>query len=754
MAAEQRYVSGLYTRLDELRRRTVTRLDEQLATVPHNPQAIGEREAQVELHTQRLVALDAAESGLCFGRLDRRDADVPRYVGRIGLSAEDGAEEPLLVDWRAPAAQPFYTATPLHDLGVRRRRHIRTQLRTVVSIADETLDLTDAAAVDRAGPASESVLLAALNATRTGRMTDIVRTIQAEQDRIIRADVRGVLVVQGGPGTGKTAVALHRAAYLLYTHRERLARSGLLVVGPTPTFLRYIADVLPSLGETGVVLADLGGLRPGMRADALERPEVAELKGRLAMADVVAAAVRDRQAVLDGPVTLEIDGTPLRFTKADAARVRSRARASSRLHNEARPAAARTVVDLVTRKYADKLGENVLGGANLLGEGDVRALRREVAAEPAVHRLIERLWPRLTAEQLISDLFASPDRLASATPGWDDADRVLLHRAATAPWTPADVPLLDEADELLGVDDSAQQAADRRAEDRRLRQAQETLDLLHGSRSTDAETEDESEELLAGDLLDAEGLARRHQESDTRSLAERAAADRTWTYGHVIVDEAQELSAMAWRLLLRRCPLRSMTLVGDVAQTGSAAGASSWAEVLTPHLGSSWRLEQLTVNYRTPAEIMAVADRVLAAGGTGGTAAEAVRSTGIDPWSWRVDGDDLPQAVAEAAAEFEKEDGTLAVVVPGSRLADVTEAVAARLPGVSDDLTAGVSVLTAGAAKGLEFDSVVVVDPARIVDEGVRGHNDLYVALTRATQRLGVVHQGELPAMLSGLQPR
>jgi DNA helicase IV len=332
MAAEQTYVTGLHRRLDEVRARTVSRLEEALATVPHNPQAVGEREAQVELHSQRLVALDAAESGLCFGRLDRRDADVPRYVGRIGLSAEDGAEEPLLVDWRAPAAQPFYTATPLHDLGVRRRRHIRTRGRTVVSIADETLDLDDPDVAERSGLVGESVLLAALNATRTGRMTDIVRTIQAEQDRIIRADSRGVLVVQGGPGTGKTAVALHRAAYLLYTHRERLARSGLLIVGPSPTFLRYIADVLPSLGETGVVLADLGGLRPGLHADAVERPEVAEVKGRLGMAEVITAAVRNRQAVLDKPVQLEIDGTPLRFTKADAGGERSRVRTEARPH--------------------------------------------------------------------------------------------------------------------------------------------------------------------------------------------------------------------------------------------------------------------------------------------------------------------------------------------------------------------------------------------------------------------------------------
>jgi DNA helicase IV len=760
IAAEQPYVTGLYRRLDALRARTVHRLDEALATVPHNPQAIGEREASVELHSRRLVALDAAEAGLCFGRLDRHDAAAPRYVGRIGLQSEDGAEEPLLVDWRAPAAQPFYTATPLHDLGVRRRRHIRTRLREVVSVSDETLDLDDPELAQRSGLAGEAVLLAALNQSRTGRMTDIVRTIQAEQDRIIRADARGVVVVQGGPGTGKTAVALHRAAYLLYTHRERLARSGLLVVGPSRTFLRYIADVLPSLGETGVVLADLAGLRPGLHADGVEPPEVAELKGRLAMADVITAAVRDRQAVLDAPVALEIDGIPVRFTRADAAKVRSRARSASRLHNEARPAAARAVVALVTQKYADKLGQNVLGGENLLGRDDVDALRREVAAEPAVHALVDRLWPRLTAERLLRELYGSPRRLTAATRDWDDADRALLRRPPAAPWTPADVPLLEEADELLGVDDTAQRTAARRERQRRLRHAQETLDLMHGSRSTDADTEDESEELSAGDLLDAEGLAQRQEEADTRSTAERAAADRTWTYGHVIVDEAQELSAMAWRLLLRRCPTRSMTLVGDVAQTGSLAGATSWAQVLEPHLGptgpSTWRLEELTVNYRTPAEIMAVADVVHAAGGTGSTAARAVRSTGVQPWARETSATDLPAAVATAVAGFDAEEGTLAVVVPPSRFDAVLAAVRGVLPHATTggDLTDAPVVLLPAGAKGLEFDSVLVVDPAGIVAEGVRGTNDLYVALTRATQRLGVVSPGELPRELSGLHAR
>jgi DNA helicase IV len=627
-----------------------------------------------------------------------------------------------------------------------------------VSIADETLDLVDPDVAQRSGLAGESVLLAALNATRTGRMTDIVRTIQAEQDRIIRADHRGVLVVQGGPGTGKTAVALHRAAYLLYTHRERLARSGLLIVGPSPTFLRYIADVLPSLGETGVVLADLGSLRPGVEAHATEPPEVAEVKGRLAMADVVAAAVAERQAVPGSPVEITIDGTTLRFTPSDAARARTRGRAVSRLHNEARPAFARRVVDRLTQKYADRLGADVRGGGSLLDAADMAALRREVAAEPAVHALIDRLWPRLTAERLIRDLFASPERLVAATPDWDDADRELLVRPPSSPWTPADVPLLEEADELLGVDDSAQRNAARRDEQQRRRDAQATLDLLHGSRSQDAETEAESEELSAFDLLDAEGLAARHEERDGRTTAERAAADRTWTYGHVIVDEAQELSAMAWRLLLRRCPTRSMTLVGDVAQTGSLAGATSWAEVLTPHLGTHWRTEELTVNYRTPSQVMDLAARSLAAAGVSAPTPESVREGDRAPSAHRVAPGELAAGVlAVLRGELERlGPGRLAVVTPAARADALRAGLTAALPAGTvgtgrATLDSPVSVLPVGAAKGLEFDVVVVVEPAEILAGSARGANDLYVALTRPTQHLVVVHALDLPAGMGGM---
>ena len=755
LATEQEYVTDLYRRLDAARDLAARRLRQAITSPAVSPQDLQERDATVRFQGERVVALDAAEAGLVVGRIDRVD-DGPLYVGRIGLAADDASADPALVDWRAPAARPFYTATPVHPLGVVRRRHIRTRGRTVTRLDDELLDALSAADADGLQITGEAALLAALGASRTGRMTDIVRTIQAEQDRIIRADANGVLVVQGGPGTGKTAVALHRAAYLLYTHRERLARRGLLVVGPTPTFLRYIADVLPSLGETGVLLSGLGQLRPGIDARATESPEAAAVKGRLEMVEVLERALAARRGVPDAPVEVVVDGTALRLRPVDVARTGRSALRAARLHNLARPEFARRLVDLLARRYAEQLGRGIEGGRDLFGREDLAALRREVAEDPAVHALVQRLWPRLTPERFLREFYADPAAIAAATPGWSDADRAALHRDG-GDWTPADVPLLEEADELLGTDDSAERSRAGRDRRRRLAEAQATLDLLHGSRSTDLEEGEEGEVLSAGDLLTAEGLADRQRELDLRTTAERAAADRTWTFGHVVVDEAQELSPMAWRLLVRRCPTRSMTVVGDVAQTGTLAGADRWAEVLDPHAQGLWRLEELTVNYRTPAEIMAVAADVLAAGGTGLTPPRSVREGGEPPQWVRVGEDELPDKVAAAAAELvAAHEGTVAVVVPPSRVEAVAAALSAAVDGVSSgpaaDSALGPVVITPTEAKGLEFDSVLLVDPQGVLDEGVRGRNDLYVALTRATQRLGVLSPGDLPEELARLR--
>jgi DNA helicase IV len=764
---EQAYVSMLYGRVDRLRARTRARLAQALGQDGGTRQTRLDRDTLVARHSDRLAQLAAAEHGLCFGRLDHRDGSR-RYVGRLGLLDDEG--EPLLVDWRAPAALPFYRATPVAPDGVVRRRHLRTRNRVVVGIDDDALDLDALSQVERGGLSGEAALLASLTSSRTGRMGNIVATIQAEQDRVIRAGLPGILVVQGGPGTGKTAVALHRAAYLLYTHRERLARRGVLVVGPNQTFLRYIEQVLPSLGETDVLLSTVDALYPGVRATGREPVAAATVKGDLRMAEVLAAAVRQHQQVPDGAAKVEVDGHVLVLDRAACEQARRRARAAGTPHNQARRVFESELLGVLARELAGRLTADLpdvdLPDDDLINDDvpndrllddELADIGAELAARPAVRALLDRLWPRLTPQQLLAGLFASPARLAAAAPGLGPAERAALAREpldgadpdAGGWWTPADVPLLDEAAVLLGEDDrGAARAAVRDAEqeERELAYARGVLEIFG------------SEDHPLDPALLADRYRRIRADS---SIAERAAQDRAWTFGHVIVDEAQEVSAMAWRMLMRRCPTRSMTVVGDLAQTGAPWGARSWTRVLDPHAAGRWREARLTVNYRTPEEIMAVAAEVLATVAADLEPPRSVRQAGVAPWSLQADaaalaGELAAVAAAEAAAVG---DGKLAVLVPAGRAEELGRPIAAAVPGTAVGpgpaaLDAPVAVLTVAEAKGLEFDAVVVVEPGAILGESPRGASDLYVALTRTTRRLGVVHTGPLPAVLAGLAPR
>ncbi|HYN92788.1 MAG TPA: helicase, partial [Pilimelia sp.] len=410
--AEQRYVSGLYGRLDELRGLAARRLATALRQTGGTPQARSERESAIALHTERLAQLRGVEQGLCFGRLDL-DGGRHRYVGRIGLLAEDGADEPLLVDWRAPAARPFYLATAAAPDGVLRRRHLRTRGRTVVGLDDEVLDLDAARETRHTGLASEAALLAAVTAGRTGRMRDIVETIQGEQDRIIRAPMDGVLVVQGGPGTGKTAVALHRAAYLLYTHRRRLATAGVLVVGPNGTFLRYISQVLPTLAETGVLLRTPGDLFPGVSARRAEPAAVAALKGRPEFVGIIAAAVADRQEAPAEGVRFEFDRDTFTVGGPAVAAAREAARASARPHNEARAVFARHLHAAMARAVADRIGHDPYGEENLLEPADVDDIARELS--PMAWRLLMRRCPSRSMT-VVGDVAQTGD--AAGTSSW------------------------------------------------------------------------------------------------------------------------------------------------------------------------------------------------------------------------------------------------------------------------------------------------------------------------------------------------
>jgi DNA helicase IV len=749
---EQEYISVLYGRLDDLRARAMARLASVLRQVGGTPQARTERDVFSATYRQRLAQLDAADHGLVFGRLEFNDGEL-RYVGRIGIHSDSDDYEQLLMDWRADAARPFYLSTAASPGDVRVRRHIRTRDRKLLSLDDEVLDLAAADPSRHEGLTGEAALLAALNVSRTGTMSDIVETIQVEQDYIIRSPMDGVLVVQGGPGTGKTAVALHRAAYLLYTYRRQLEKRGVLVVGPNATFLRYIGQVLPSLGETSVLLATMGDLYPGISATGSEPPQAAAIKGRIDMAKVVAAAIRDRQQAPRRPTEIVIDGRKLILSSRAVSQAREAARRSRRPHNQARAVFSREMIRVLTAQVSEQLGQNVLGGPNLLGSQEVGDLRRELRAEPAVRAAIDRLWPLLTPEQLLTGLFTSRRRLEAAAPGLTADEREALLREPGAAWTPADVPLLDEAAEVLGEDERA--AAAERDRRRRLQEAyaQGVLDIIG------RDDDDDPEVLMGADVVDAASLAARYEDEENLTPAERAAADRTWAYGHIIVDEAQELSQMAWRMLMRRIPVKSMTIVGDVAQTGDLAGQPSWADALGPYVADRWRLAPLTVNYRTPAEIMEVAADVLAAIDPALQVPRSVRESGTAPWRRQADPAGLAGAVAQAAVTLagQSGDGKLAVIVPADRLAEVAKAVTAVLPetaiGADPDLTSPVVVLTVRQAKGLEFDSVLIAEPGEMLADSPRGLNDLYVALTRATQRVGVVHTGPIPDVLARLVP-
>jgi len=711
--AEQEYVTGLYERLDAERARVKSRYG---AALRDHGGTLVDREVEVRTLAREMQRLDVADNGLCFGRLDTV-AGERSYIGRIGIFDEEHDFEPLLLDWRAPAARAFYVATAANPEGMSRRRQFHSRGRRVVEFTDEVLGRPDGSDPGRSG---DSALLAAVNAPRGDGMSDIVATIQAEQDEIIRLDHPGVLVIEGGPGTGKTVVALHRVAYLLYTQREQMERHGVLVVGPNAAFLRHIDRVLPSLGETNVVFTTTGDLMPGVHVTAEDTPEAARLKGSLQILDVLAAAIADRQRLPEEPLPIELSGVALQIDAATAEWAREEARAGGRPHNEARAVFREVVTYVLTERAIGRIGKGWLSRSDRKAWEQMRAeLLEELAQDASFTAALDGLWPILDPDSLLAELYSSPERLSAA--GADPA----LWRADGGAWTVSDVPLLDELVELLGRD----QRVDRAAERERKARTAYAESVLSGLVSRADHMEDDELRLFATDVLDAEALADRFVEVDTRDLAERAAADRDWTYRHIVVDEAQELSEMDWRVLMRRCPSKSFTVVGDLAQRRSSAGATSWDAMIEPYVPGRWVYRSLSVNYRTPAEIMSVAAALLAEFAPGVRPPESVRACGVAPWSRHVTEDELETAVDEFVRDEAGRDGTSVVIGP---------------PGVP-------GTVPASETKGLEFDAVLVVDPARILADGPRGAAELYVALTRATQRLGVLHQGPLPPALTGL---
>lgn len=728
LATEQAYLDMLLAIVDDRRARIEARLREVRKEVDiDDPQGLLARDREAAELTDRLATFSAADVGLMFGRIDVEDPTDPepdnpltlpdgrvldrRYIGRIGVHDTDEHMRTLLMDWRAPMARPFYLATALDPMGVHARRTITTRGRKVTRVSDG----------DDANIASDQVLMEAITATRGEHMRDIVATIAAEQDTIIRSPYRGITVVQGAPGTGKTAVALHRAAYVLYTWREQLAKTGVLIVGPNARFLEYISQVLPSLGETGVVLATPGSLLPGLQTIPELDVVAQEVKGSPEMLHILNLALQTFQRIPDETMNVQFDGVAVAITANMVRGARTRARRSRKPHNLARAAFAEALTHAVTAALVKQIGTDPLGGANLLSAADQAQLHDDIATDTVLHELVDRFWPRVTPEDVLATLYSDNAVWQAATSEYDDLTRRALWRP-TAPneWTEADAPLLDELADMIGItDDAALAAAEREQWLEQITEAQEALDILAGSASQDLDDGFAPEILMAYDVVDAESLAKRHQVVDERSTAQRAAADQRWAYGHIIVDEAQELSAMAWRMITRRSPNRWMTLVGDPAQTANPGGVETWDSLLHDVVGDRWQLHHLSVNYRTPADIAALATDVLADVAPEQQPPVALRETGTGVRIHHVAAEDVAAAVeaAQRAAQS-RSPGGLVGVIQAADLADV---------------------------KGLEFDEVILVEPAEFLETSPQGLANLYVALTRATQGLTIIHSQPLP---------
>ncbi len=703
IAIEQAHVDRVYANLDvaaasakELARqgREIFVSDRADFVREEDGTALFERDAFAYQAARRLAVLDAEHEGLVFGRLDLDDGEI-RYIGRLGVRDDD--YEPLVIDWRAPAAEAFYRATQINPMHVIRRRVLRCREERVLGIEDDLLDSQAESDLQIFG---EGALMAAVTRSRGRQMRDIVATIQAEQDEAIRAPYRGVTIIAGGPGTGKTVVALHRAAYLLYTNRARLERGGVLVVGPSSVFMNYIERVLPSLGEDSVTLKSVGAIATdtlGLASERADDAQAATLKGSLRMLKVLRRLVRLPLDDEEPQVRVTVKGEVLALRGAELDRIRDQVLATTRFNRGQRQAQALVVEALERKLPADVDVE----------DANVPELIRE---HPQLQRFMARWWPTLSAPKVLARLASEQvlekvapelavDERAAIASSYRWLDRVDLDHEVPRDWSVADIALLDELVGILGpepepVDD-------------------DPLAFL------DAEV---AELVSIGERL-------------SRQKVDDPDDDPQTTYAHLLVDEAQDITPMQWRMLRRRGPQASWTVVGDPAQS-SYPDAEETAHSLQEIIGrGEQRRFVLSTNYRSPSEVFDLAAQVIRKVHPDALLPKAVRSTGVDPRLVSSSADDALTTLREELLRLAGQvTGTIGVVVAPSRLAEVTRFVLsdARLGAFEERLL----VVTALQSKGLEYDAVVVLGPDEIVDEAPGAERVLYVALTRATQRL------------------
>ncbi len=759
IAEEQEFLARALVALEHMRREATTLRDSASVATMRGAGDPVARDVVMCTALQRLDQLAIGDQPLFFGRIDyfarAAQAGETYHVGRLAVSDQD--LNPLVVDWRAPVAEAFYRATGVESLGLARRRHVAIRGHEVVSVEDEyfaneegELELpedalraaTSEGLVDGGlalgGPGA---LLAALGRARTGRMGDIVATIQGEQDRIIRHPAAGILLVQGGPGTGKTAVALHRAAYLLFTHRATLERQGVLVVGPNPLFLTYIGNVLPSLGESGVTLSTVAGLVSNVTVSREEPEELRRLKGDRRMSTVIARAVTTRERPLAREMSFALGRATITVRPEDTRDIVERARRRPGNHNQRRSAVSRELAARLAQRYLRRFAAGASDESS--SEAD---LAEQIRAHVDFKQIVQRIWPRLTGQDLLHDLFGSPALLRAAAKGvlTDDEVALLVRPRSSSVddvnWSAADAALIDEARVVLGPRKRPRVTPAR------------TSEILEG-----IDLEAYSGEIRAAALREAQRLTTQR----TNDLDEAEFI----TYGHIVVDEAQDLSPMELRVLKRRDLAGSMTIVGDMGQATTPGSAASWSallEILEPRRAPT-RVE-LSVSYRTPEEVLDFAAPTLAAAAVDLRAPRAVRRVGVAPRLIETPPAQFEDTVVNSVRDVVSE------LSPG-RIAVI--ATAEDCPGILDLLTragldpvdprveegrglgADLVVVSAEGANGLEFDGVVVVEPLSIASRGenfgtvsARGLRTLYVAMTRPTRRLEIIASRGVPPSL------
>lgn len=678
VAIEQQLVDAMYQRLDAALAEALDARDRVLSNAGNNPTELHLRDAEVARLARLAAGLRAAERSLCIGRIDDSSGGS-LHIGRTGVRSPHGAM--ILVDWRADAARPFYAATLASPLGLHRRRHVRLTGREVVGVSDELLDGSAPTNEDIVG---DGPLAETLGRARTGRMRVAVATLQAEQDLIIRSPHRGVTVVDGGPGTGKTIVALHRAAYVLYSFPD-IAKQGVLVFGPNRRFLEYISEVLPSLGESDVQMATMADL-VGADASVTESHAAARVKGQAHLAEGLARWVSEHQPRNEA-LRFRVGQESLVLGAAELVEARRRATRGGVAHNPARASFKEYVVESIVKVLETHttdaiaaidaevasmvdidLDQAIASDLRSLGLDDTIApdgpeidwdnMHDALLEDPLLDRAIDGVWPRLRAAEALGDFLADPDALVTHLPALT-AEEVSLLTGNRLGYTASDLALLDEARALI----------------------EGTPEIL---------------------------------------------------YGHIVVDEAQELSEMEWRAIMRRCPAHSMTIVGDVAQTGSATTIRSWSEAVGPFVGSRFDHHTLTVNYRTTAEIDNAASPLRRRIAPEQRVSRSLRH-GEKPGTIVVPARDLSEATVGLVqvTTAAHPDDTVGVIAPADEITKLTKALGGTVAMVTE----------ASSVRGLEFDSVFVVDPAAIEAQRPSGARDLYVSLTRATKRLSVIQR-------------